>query len=255
MEIYTKVISFVNQKGGVGKTSICYHLAGTLATEFDKKILVLDLDSQGNLSECFENNIGEYSSYDLFTKKVGPETATVETNIKNIDLITANIKLANLDLDIADKKGRLKLLKNKIDKEKLNYDYVFIDCPPALSLLTNNSLVASDSILIPAQVGLFSLKGLSKLIKTYKIIKKKHNQDLEIEGVVLNRIDRRTKYDSFKDQLKDRLGDKLFDTVIGQSIKVSRSQFERVPISLYDSSCKTAAEFENLAQEVINNEL
>jgi len=255
LEIHTKIISFVNQKGGVGKTSIAYHLAGALVSEFDRKILVIDLDSQGNLTECFRTDNIEYSSYNLFSNDgIKLKDTITDTQIKGLDLIPADIKLANIDLEIANKKKRLELLEEKINKSQLNYDYVFIDCPPSLSLLTNNSLVASDSLLIPLQVGLFSLKGLSKLIKTYKIIRKKYNKELNIEGVVLNQVDRRTNYQEFEEKLRNKLGNKTFKTIIGQSVKVSRAQFDRLPVTLFSPSSKTAKEVVKLAQEVMENE-
>ncbi|MFO7818621.1 MAG: ParA family protein [Halanaerobacter sp.] len=252
MEINTKIISFTNQKGGVGKTSIAYHLAGVLITEFDRRVLVIDLDSQANLTDSFKIDNFECSSYDLVTNgDVNLQDMIIKTHIKGLDLVPANVKLANIDLDIADKKKRLELLDRKIDKQQLNYDYIFIDCPPNLSLLTNNSLVASDSLLIPLKIGLYSLRGLSKLTDTYKIIKKRYNKDLEIEGVVLNQVDRRTNYEDFEEKLRAKLGDNIFNTIIGQSIKVSRAQFERLPVTLFKPRSKTAKEFISLAQEVM----
>lgn len=256
MKILTKTIAVVNQKGGVGKTSVSFNLAGCLAVIFDRKTLVIDLDSQANLTDSFKiiENINE-TSYDLLTNNSTNITDTIyETNIKEIDIIPATVKLADVDLQLANKKGRVRALKSKLNKVKGDYEFIILDCPPSLSLTVINSLVASDSLIIPTEPGLYSLKGLKKLFQTFKTVKKKYNKDLKIEGVLLNRIDQRTNVaDEFEKKLREQLGNNIFNTIIGQRVAVVQSQLKKLPLALYDESCKSTEEFINFTEEVISN--
>ncbi|WP_027338540.1 ParA family protein [Halonatronum saccharophilum] len=257
MEITTNKISIVNQKGGVGKTSSTVNLAGALSVDFDRKVLVIDLDFQTNLTDSFEI-IEEMNktSYDLLVDpKVEVNETIYSTNIKGIDIIPSSVKLADIDIKLSDKKNRVNILKSKLDHIEGKYDFILIDCPPSLNLVVLNSLVASDSILIPAEPGLYSLKGLNRLIQTFNTVKKKYNKNLKVEGVLLTRVDKRTNIaEEFEEKLREKLGDKIFNTVISQRVAIVQAQIDRLPVSLYDKNSKSAEEYIELAREVISNE-
>ncbi|TDX44582.1 ParA family protein [Orenia marismortui] len=260
METTTKVISIINQKGGVGKTTTALNLAYSL-TEFDKRVLIIDLDSQANLTDTvgFEDEETKViTSYELLTEKVGFIEAIQESKLVNLDLIASKVDLADVEIEIADIIGRETILRDSIGKvrDQLEYDYIIIDCPPSLSLVTINALSASDSIIIPAEPSVYSISGFSKLLDIFNVIQEKINDKLAIEGVLITRVDARTKIaKSFEDKLRELFGDKIFETVIHQNVRVAESQEEQLPVYLHDRQARASQEYIDLAKELLSNEL
>ena len=187
-----KIISISNQKGGVGKTTTTVNLAASLGAA-GKKVLVIDLDPQGNTTSGlgFNKKEVEKSSYDVLEKDISPEEATLKTKFKNLSLIPSHINLAAADAGISLFSGKESKLKNKILDLKKVYDFILIDCPPSLGIITINAFCASDSILIPIQCEYYALEGLSQLINTVKVVKRHHNADLNIEGILMTMCDTR----------------------------------------------------------------
>ena len=256
MKIKTKVVSIVNQKGGVGKTTTAANLAYSL-TEFDRNILLIDLDSQANLTQTLllgevENKV---TSFDLLTGQANLKEAICESRIKNIDMIPAEINLANVESKTADMESRDFILTNAIEevKEQLEYDFIIVDCPPSLSVITVNALFSSDSILVPTEPSVYSTNGFSQLLDIVDMVRDKSS--LDIEGVLLTRVDSRTNIaDEFEENLRQVFGDKIYNTTIHQNVAVAEAQKEQLPVYLYDSGARAAKEYINLAKEVIANE-
>ena len=190
-----KIISISNQKGGVGKTTTTVNLAASLGAA-GKKVLVIDLDPQGNTTSGlgFNKKEVEKSSYDVLEKDISPEEATLKTKFKNLSLIPSHINLAAADAGISLFSGKESKLKNKILDLKKVYDFILIDCPPSLGIITINAFCASDSILIPIQCEYYALEGLSQLINTVKVVKRHHNADLNIEGILMTMCDTRLNF-------------------------------------------------------------
>ncbi|WP_129596252.1 ParA family protein [Anaerophilus nitritogenes] len=248
------IISVVNQKGGVGKTTTTCNL-GSCLIELGKKVLLIDSDPQGNLSQSI--GVKEYKStiYDCLTNDLPIQESIINTGIKGLDIVPANIKLANAELELSSALGRETLLRDCIKSSSLDYDYILIDCNPSLSLLTINALAVCDRMIIPLEPSIFALEGISQLIKIINLIKKKINPKIEIEGVLLTRVDSRTSLSKeFKEQIDEIFGSKVFDTVIHQNIAIGKAQIENMPINLFDKNSKGYKEYLALAQEVIGRE-
>ncbi|ARC83077.1 cobQ/CobB/MinD/ParA nucleotide binding domain protein [Clostridium argentinense CDC 2741] len=247
-----EIIAICNQKGGCAKTTTTINLAASLAG-FGKRVLVIDNDMQGNLTQSL--GIKDYTNtiYECVKDEIAFNEAIINTSFQNIDIVVADLNYSNAEIVLANKKDRENLLSNSINKAKLSYDYILIDCSPSLSLVTINALVAANSILIPLEASLFNLEGVAQLVKILKLVRNKFNPDLAVKGVLLTRVDSRsTLEDLFKDQLRDIFGDKLFNTVIHQNTAIVRSQIEKKPVLLYDKNCKGSKEYLELAKEVIN---
>ncbi|MFW6281712.1 MAG: ParA family protein [bacterium] len=261
MRYKTKIISIVNQKGGVGKTTTACNLAYSL-TEFSRKVLLLDMDSQANLSHtlAFKEDIKDNTTFELLTGQKKLTELIQESRIKGIDIIPAKINLANVEKKTSDIENRDFILKNSIEevRSKLEYDFIIIDCPPSLSIITVNSLFASDSILIPTEPSIYSTNGLSQLLDIVAMVRKKSSLDkssLDIEGVLLTRVDSRTNIaDEFEKELRQLFGNKIFDTIIHQNVAVAEAQKDQLPVGLYDEQARSSKEYINLAKEVIANE-
>lgn len=247
-----EIIAVVNQKGGVAKTTTTLNLGACMA-EVGKKVLLVDLDSQANLTQSI--NIKEENKktiYDALLKKVSVKEIICNTENNGLDIIKSTMDLANADGALVDVQDKELLLKDVLNDIKAKYDYIFIDCCPALNLLTVNALVAADSLLIPLEPSIFGLEGLAQLINIIKLVTKKFNSKLKIKGVLLTRADSRSNVpQAFRDQLKTIFGGKLFDTIIHQNIAVVRSQMAKEPLMEYDRLSRSYREYESLTQEVL----
>lgn len=247
------VISFANQKGGVGKTTTASSLASILASK-GKKVLAIDLDPQSNLSSGlgFEKTAEYKSSYDVLIREAEISEVFVPTNIPNLFLVPSKIDLAASEIELVPKISRERILKEKIDKIRSSYDYILIDCPPSLGLLTLNALVASDGIMIPVQCEYYALEGISQLLNTINLIKKSLNTHLEIAGVVMTMYDARTKLSvEVVKEVQNYFKSKLFDTIIPRNIRISESPSFGKPIDKYDPSSLGAKAYARLADEFL----
>ena len=250
-----KIISIANQKGGVGKTTTAINLS-TAMVAIDKKVLLIDADPQGNASTglgILENERNP-SLYELLTNGEFDKNSIKKTNIPNLDIISASKDLAASEIELADIKNREFRLKNILDKID-SYDYFFIDCPPALGLLTINGLVAASSVIVPLQCEFFALEGLSALTNTIESIKKNFNDKLEIEGVVLTMHDKRNSLsDLVENDVRGHFGNKVYKTIIPRNVRVSEAPSHGKPVLLYDTNCVGSKAYIDLAKEVIYNQ-
>jgi chromosome partitioning protein len=251
------VISFANQKGGVGKTTTCINLAGALS-ERGKSILLVDMDYQGNLSlgvgmapDGFEKSTGEV----LLFPEVSFREIIHQSAIPNADIAPANLSLSKVDINIADKRDRHKILHDKLLEVKDNYDYVFVDCPPAFNLLTINALSTSDGVLIPIQCYPYSLSGLNTLLEIIDDIRYAYNFELEITGILPTAYDTGTRLSSgVLEELHDRYGGKVYDTIIRKSVKVAEAPIHQRSIVQYAGRHPVAKAYRELAGEFLRRE-
>ena len=252
-----KAIAIFNQKGGVGKTTTNINLAACLAIR-GKKVLILDIDPQGNTT----SGIGivkkdlENTSYEvLIDEKLEPENAIIDTCVENLDIIPASVKLAGAEIELVQLEGREKRLKKAIEKIKSKYDYIFIDCPPSLGLLTINSLTAVDSVLIPIQCEFYALEGVSQLMSTIDLVKKNLNPGLEIQGVILSMFDGRTNLSiQVVEEVKKHFREKVYTTVIPRNIRLAEAPSHGLPITEYDPKSKGAEAYLEFAEEFLDLE-
>ena len=252
----TKVIAITNQKGGVGKTTTSVNLAAALA-KMKYKILLIDMDPQANATQGIGINRDyiELSTYHVLTGEVGLEKVIQHSYIENLDVAPGEIDLAGIDLELAHvKQGREVRLKQALDKVKDYYDYVFIDCPPALGLLNTNALTSCDTVLIPVQCEYFALEGLGQLLNTVNLVKKHLNKNLEIEGALLTMYDARTNLSNqVVKEVKKYFEDKVYKTVIPRNVRLSEAPSYGMPITVYDPRSKGAKAYEKFAKELLKN--
>lgn len=250
-----RVISVSNQKGGVGKTTTTVNLAAFLAAK-GKKVLIIDIDPQANAGFGVAVNAEELNTtvYELLIDEIEVEQAIFNTEYENLDIIPSNIHLSGAQMDLMELENKETKMKKFTEKIKDYYDYILIDCPPSLGLLTLNALVAADSVLIPLQCEYYALEGLNQLLRIISMVQESLNPKLDIEGVVLTMYDSRTKLSQHVVQdVKDYFKEKAFKTIIPRNVKLSEAPSFGKPIGIYDPGCPGSETYEKLADEVIAN--
>ena len=248
------IITIANQKGGVGKTTTVVNLATALAS-IDKKVLIIDMDPQYNSSMSFNAYDSKLSIYRVFSNEVNIRDAIQKSQIPHLDVISACEDLAAAEYELADADDRNLLLKNYISEIKDNYEYIFIDTPPTLGLLTVSSLTASDEVLIPVQCEYFALEGLSKLIKTIELVKSNLNINLKLNGIILTMYDRRNKLSSqVENEARNYFKEKVYQTVIPRNVRLSEAPSHGVPVLIYDKNCPGSKSYYSFTDEFINQE-
>ena len=247
-----KVVSIANQKGGVGKTTTAVNLS-TLLAKKGKKVLLIDTDPQGNATSGLgiDKNV-ELSTYDLLISDVTAEEIIQDTAIKKLDISPSNINLAGAEVQLVSMMSREQRMKEKIDVIKNKYDYIIIDCPPSLGLITLNAFTASDSVLIPVQCEYFALEGLGQLLNTVELVRKHLNKNLYIEGALLTMYDIRTNLaNQVVREVKKFFQNKVYKTVIPRNVRVSEAPSYGMPISVYDPKSKGARSYEKFTREFL----
>lgn len=249
-----RVISIANQKGGVGKTTTAINLSACLA-EAGKKVLLIDIDPQGNATSGVGVNKRkvENSIYELLIGECKIEEVIIKDVVENLDLIPANINLAGAEIELIDVENREYILKNNIEKVKDNYDFIILDCPPSISMLTVNAMVASDTVLVTLQCEYLAMEGLGEILRTISLVKKKLNKNLIIEGVVFTMYDARTNLSlQVVENVKRDLDENIYKTIIPRNVRLSEAPSHGLPINIYDSKSVGAESYRMLAEEVIN---
>ncbi len=252
-----KSIAIFNQKGGVGKTTTNINLAASLTLK-GKRVLMLDIDPQGNTTSGIgiQKRDLEYTMYDLMVEEDFDTTkAIIHTNVENLDIIPASVDLAGAEVELAQVKGREKKLRAAMDAIKDSYDYIFIDCPPSLGILTINSLTAVESVLVPIQCEFYALEGVSQLVSTIELVKKSLNPKLEIEGVILSMFDGRTNLSiQVVQEVKKYFGSKVYSTVIPRNIRLAEAPSFGMAITEYDPNSRGAEAYIEFAEEFLRRE-
>lgn len=250
----SRIIAVSNQKGGVGKTTTAINLATDLAL-LGKRILLVDLDPQGNASSGlgFDKSSSDASVYDMLINQISPEELFTETGIKGLTLLPAGIALAGAEVEMVSLPRREHILKNALAAIEGRLDYILIDCPPSLGLLTLNALTAAHAVLVPIQCEFFALEGLGQLMNTIKLVKKHLNPALAIDGVVCTMFDGRTNLSSqVMEEVKKYFSTKVYPVAIPRNVRIAEAPSFGKPVELYDRSCSGAESYRMLAQEMIN---
>ena len=248
----SKIIAIANQKGGVGKTTTAVNLAAGLGI-LGRKVLLVDIDPQGNATSGVgvDKRATKHSTYDIFVNDLAGKDAIVRTQYENLDLLPSSLDLAAAELQIADKKHREAILKNSVIELRSSYDYILIDCPPSLGLITLNALCVCDTILVPIQCEYYALEGLSQLMNTVRRVKRQYNEHIDIESVLLTMYDGRLNLtQQVVEEVKRFFPRKVFNTVIPRSVRLSEAPSFGAPIMYYDKSGKGSAAYMDLAREI-----
>lgn len=250
-----RIIAITNQKGGVGKTTTAINLSAALA-ERRKKVLLIDIDPQGNATSGLgvDKNSLENSIYDLLIGECSLKECTLDTSVKRLKIIPSNIDLSGAEIEIVEMKDKEFLLKKRTDKIRNNYDYIIIDCPPSLSMLTINAMTAADSILVPIQCEYYALEGLSQLIQTTDLIRERLNSSLYIDGIVFTMFDARTNLSNqVVETVKTNLKQNIYKTTIPRNVRLAEAPSYGQPVTTYDTRSSGAQAYRSLAKEVIKN--
>ncbi len=251
-----KIIAFSNQKGGVGKTTTCVNMAAFLASK-GYKILLVDFDPQGNATSGlgFAKSDIKQSAYNVIIDEVPAAATALKTNIENLDILPSSIDLAGAEVELVYVKDREHALKKALQGVVSSYDYVLIDCPPSLGLLTINALSAANTVIIPIQSEYYALEGLSQLMNSIKLVTRHLNADLKIEGVVLTMNDKRAIISrQITDEIKKFFGKKVYETIIPRNIRLSEAPSHGVPIMLHDNKCVGAKAYLALTEEFLSKQ-
>ncbi len=245
----SRIIAIANQKGGVGKTTTAINLSSCLA-EKGKKVLVIDMDPQGNTTSGLgvDKNALENTIYEMIIGE-----CLLENVFNNLSLIPSNVNLSGAEIELMDIEGKEYIVRGQVNTIRDNYDFVIIDCPPSLSMLTVNAMTTADSVIVPIQCEYYALEGLSQLIHTITLVKKRLNPNLDMEGVVFTMYDARTNLSlQVVENVKNNLHQNIYKTIIPRNIRLAEAPSHGMPINLYDSKSAGAESYKLLAEEVIN---
>ncbi|WBX75632.1 AAA family ATPase [Tenacibaculum ovolyticum] len=248
-----KIIAIANQKGGVGKTTTTVNLAASLGV-LEKRVLLIDADPQANATSGLGLDVDsvEFGTYQVLEHTISAKETILKTESPNVDLIPAHIDLVAIEIELVDKQEREFMLKKALNELKDDYDYILIDCAPSLGLITLNSLVAADSVIIPIQCEYFALEGLGKLLNTIKSVQKIHNPDLDIEGLLLTMFDSRLRLSNqVVEEVKKHFSSMVFETIVHRNIRLSEAPSYGESIISYDATSKGAVNYLNLANEIL----
>ncbi len=251
-----RIIAITNQKGGVGKTTTAINLSACLAA-MGKKVLAIDADQQGNTTSGLglEKDEMEMTIYNVMLGECTLSDVKLPTCVDGLEVVPANISLTGAEIELIGKEDREFILKKEVEKIKQNYDFIIIDCPPSLNVITINALTASDTVLVPIQCEYFALEGLEQLLHTINLVKKGLNRNLELEGIVFTMFDARTNLSlQVVEEVKKSLGENVYRTIIPRNVRLGESPSHGLPIHLYDPKSKGAESYELLAEEVIEKE-
>jgi len=251
----SRIIAIANQKGGVGKTTTAINLSACLAEE-NKRVLTVDIDPQGNTSSGLgiDKNKLKSTVYQMIIGDCSLEECRIHTKIKNLDILPSNVNLAGAEIELIGVEDREFVLKRHLDKVRNDYDFIIIDCPPSLNILTVNAMTTADSVLVPIQCEFYALEGLSQLMHTINLVKQRLNPSLEMEGVVFTMYDARTNLSlQVVENVKSHLKENIYKTIIPRNVRLAEAPSHGLPINIYDPKSAGAEGYRQLAKEVIDN--